>query len=89
MKADFTGPVWLVTGASWGIGREIACRAARCGARVLAAAVKAASLVETLQSDGPFTVFAPTDGAFAQLPAGTLDDLLANPEQLKKVLFYR
>jgi len=54
----------------------------------LVTAVKAAGLVETLKSPGPFTVFAPTDEAFAKLPAGTLDSLLANPEQLKAVLLY-
>lgn len=42
----------------------------------LVAAVKAAGLVETLQGDGPFTVFAPTDKAFAKLPAGTVDKLV-------------
>jgi uncharacterized surface protein with fasciclin (FAS1) repeats len=46
----------------------------------LVAAVKAAGLVETLQGTGPFTVFAPTDAAFAKLPAGTVEALLANPE---------
>jgi uncharacterized surface protein with fasciclin (FAS1) repeats len=54
----------------------------------LITAVKAAGLVETLQGAGPFTVFAPTDAAFAALPAGTLDSLLADPEALKKVLLY-
>ncbi len=54
----------------------------------LVAAVKAAGLVETLQSDGPFTVFAPTDAAFAKLPAGTVENLLANPDQLKQILLY-
>jgi transforming growth factor-beta-induced protein len=54
----------------------------------LVAAVQAAGLVETLNSDGPFTVFAPTDEAFAKLPAGTLDQLLANPEELKNILLY-
>ena len=54
----------------------------------LVAAVKAAGLVETLQSDGPFTVFAPTDDAFAKLPAGALDALLADPEKLKQILLY-
>ena len=52
------------------------------------AAATAAGLVETLQGAGPFTVFAPTDEAFAALPAGTLDKLLADPEALKKVLLY-
>ena len=48
----------------------------------LVAAVKAAGLVETLQSKGPFTVFAPTNAAFAKLPAGTVETLL-KPENLK------
>src|SRR5690348_9003808 len=54
------------------------------------AAVKAAGLVDTLKAPGPFTVFAPTDAAFAKLPAGTVDKLLqpANREQLRKVLTY-
>lgn len=54
----------------------------------LVKAVQAAGLVDTLKSPGPFTVFAPTDEAFAKLPAGTLDKLLADPEQLKAVLTY-
>ena len=54
----------------------------------LVAAVKAAGLVETLQGDGPFTVFAPTNAAFDALPAGTVDTLLKpeNKDQLTKVL---
>ena len=51
-------------------------------------AATAAGLVETLQGPGPFTVFAPTDDAFAALPVGTLDKLLADPEALKQVLLY-
>jgi len=54
----------------------------------LVAAVQAAGLVEVLQSDGPFTVFAPTDDAFAKLPPGTVEMLLANPDKLKQVLLY-
>lgn len=55
----------------------------------LEAAVKAAGLAETLSGTGPFTVFAPTDQAFAALPAGTLDALLANPTgDLKNILLY-
>jgi uncharacterized surface protein with fasciclin (FAS1) repeats len=54
----------------------------------LVAAVQAADLVATLQGDGPFTVFAPTDEAFAALPAGTVESLLANPEALRAVLTY-
>jgi uncharacterized surface protein with fasciclin (FAS1) repeats len=56
----------------------------------LVAAVKAADLVATLKSDGPFTVFAPTNAAFAKLPAGTVEDLLKpeNKAQLSKILTY-
>ena len=51
-------------------------------------AMKAAGLVETLSGPGPFTVFAPTDAAFAKLPAGTIDALLADKEKLTSILTY-
>jgi transforming growth factor-beta-induced protein len=51
-------------------------------------AATAAGLVDTLKGPGPFTVFAPTDAAFAALPAGTLDSLLADPAALKNILLY-
>jgi uncharacterized surface protein with fasciclin (FAS1) repeats len=54
----------------------------------LAAAVTAAGLVPTLKGDGPFTVFAPTDDAFAKLPAGTVDALLADLPKLTAILTY-
>lgn len=56
----------------------------------LVAAVKAAGLVDTLKGDGPFTVFAPTNDAFAKLPAGTVEDLLKpeNKDKLTAVLTY-
>ncbi|MQC27699.1 MAG: fasciclin domain-containing protein [Chloroflexi bacterium] len=54
----------------------------------LATALEAAGLIETLKGAGSFTVFAPTDAAFAALPAGALDGLLADPEALKQVLLY-
>ena len=56
----------------------------------LAAAIQAAGLVETLKGKGPFTVFAPTNDAFAKLPAGTVEDLLKpeNKDQLVKILTY-
>ncbi len=54
----------------------------------LVKAIQAAGLVDTLKGPGPFTVFAPTDEAFAKLPAGALDSLLANPKKLKSVLTY-
>src|SRR5689334_23642152 len=56
----------------------------------LVAAVKAGGLVDTLSSKGPFTVFAPTNAAFARLPAGTVDNLVKpeNKEMLDKILTY-
>lgn len=54
----------------------------------LVAAVKAANLVDTLKGAGPFTVFAPTDEAFAKLPEGTVDSLLKDIPKLKKILTY-
>ncbi len=56
--------------------------------KTLLTAATAAGLVDTLKSDGPLTIFAPTDAAFAALPAGTLDKLLADPAALKKILLY-
>jgi uncharacterized surface protein with fasciclin (FAS1) repeats len=58
--------------------------------KTLVAAVKAAGLVETLEGKGPFTVFAPTDDAFAKLPAGTVDTLVKpeNKAELVKILTY-
>lgn len=58
--------------------------------KTLVAAVEAAGLVDTLKGDGPFTVFAPTDDAFAKLPAGTVEDLLKpeNKDRLVAVLTY-
>ena len=54
----------------------------------LVAAVQAAGLVDTLKGPGPFTVFAPTDEAFAKLPAGTVEGLLADVPKLTEVLTY-
>ncbi len=54
----------------------------------LVSAVKAAGLVETLKGKGPFTLFAPTDEAFAKLPKGTVEKLLKDVPQLKKILTY-
>lgn len=58
--------------------------------KTLVAAVQAAGLVDTLKGQGPFTVFAPTDEAFAKLPAGTVDDLLKpeNKDKLVAILTY-
>jgi len=54
----------------------------------LVKAVQAADLVETLSGPGPFTVFAPTDAAFAKLPSGVLDSVLQDKEELTKILTY-
>ncbi|NEO57856.1 MAG: fasciclin domain-containing protein [Okeania sp. SIO3B5] len=71
--------------------KDIVATAAEAGQfNTLAAALKAAGLVETLQGEGPFTVFAPTDEAFAALPAGTLEKLLLpqNKDKLVEILTY-
>ena len=71
--------------------KDIVDTAAAAGSfEALAAALEAAGLVDTLKSAGPFTVFAPTDAAFAKLPAGTVEDLLKpeNKARLVAVLTY-
>lgn len=68
---------------------DIVDTAASAGSfNTLVAAVKAAGLVDTLKGAGPFTVFAPTDEAFAKLPAGTVDALLKDIPKLTKILTY-
>ncbi len=56
--------------------------------KTLVEAVKAAGLVKTLSGKGPFTVFAPTDNAFAKLPEGTINNLLKNKKKLTSILTY-
>jgi uncharacterized surface protein with fasciclin (FAS1) repeats len=56
--------------------------------KTLATALQAAGLIDTLKGPGPFTVFAPTDEAFAKLPAGTVDALLKDKAKLTKILTY-
>lgn len=56
--------------------------------KTLLQAIEAANLVEILKSPGPYTLFAPTDEAFAKLPAGTLDSLLQDIPKLKRILTY-
>ena len=65
---------------------DVAIGSGRTG--TLVSAVQAAGLVETLSSPGPFTVFAPVDEAFAALPAGTLESVLADKAMLTKILTY-
>lgn len=70
-------------------GADIVDTAVSAGSfTTLVAAIEAAGLVDTLKGAGPFTVFAPTDAAFAKLPAGTVEALLKNKQQLAKVLTY-
>ena len=81
----------LLNGARAEHHKDIVAVASSAGSfNTLVAAVKAAGLVETLQGPGPFTVFAPTDEAFAKLPKGTLEDLLKpeNKEKLTSILTY-
>jgi uncharacterized surface protein with fasciclin (FAS1) repeats len=77
--------------ASSHIKKDIVDTAVSAGSfNTLVAAVKAADLVDTLKGEGPFTVFAPTDDAFAKLPQGTLEDLLKpeNKAKLQAILKY-
>jgi uncharacterized surface protein with fasciclin (FAS1) repeats len=72
-------------------GKDVVDTAVAAGGfDTLVVAIKAADLVETLKSEGPFTVFAPTDQAFAKLPSGTLEDLLKpeNKQKLSSILTY-
>ena len=71
-------------------GNLVAAASSSVDHRTLVAAVRAAGLVDTLASGGPYTLFAPTDSAFERLPAGTVQTLLqpANREQLRAVLTY-
>lgn len=77
--------------AQAGVKKDVVDTAVSAGQfSTLVTAVKAAGLVEALKGDGPFTVFAPTDEAFAKLPAGTLEDLLKpeNKSKLAAILTY-
>lgn len=78
-------------GPAYAAGKDIVDTAVSAGSfNTLVAAVKAAGLVDTLKGHGPFTVFAPTDEAFAALPEGTVENLLKpeNKDQLIAVLTY-
>lgn len=76
------------TAAAEEVGTIVDVAVANGSFTTLVAAVEAADLVETLSGEGPFTVFAPTDDAFAALPEGTLDSLLADTDALTSVLTY-
>jgi uncharacterized surface protein with fasciclin (FAS1) repeats len=84
--AALATPVWAASHS-----KDIVDTAVEAGTfNTLAAALTAAGLVETLKGEGPFTVFAPTDDAFAKLPAGTVEDLLKpeNKDKLTAILTY-
>ncbi len=77
--------------ATCAAGKDLVAVASGAGNfKTLVAAVQAAGLVDTLQGKGPYTIFAPTDEAFAKLPAGTVEDLLKpeNKQKLVAVLTY-
>ena len=93
MKLAMAGTVApaALAGSAVAATKDIVATAVEAGQfKTLVAAVEAAGLVDTLQGAGPFTVFAPTDAAFAALPAGTVDDLLKpeNKARLVAVLTY-
>jgi uncharacterized surface protein with fasciclin (FAS1) repeats len=91
MKPGILAAVAALGLTSPAMGADIVDTAVKAGQfNTLAAALKAADLVDTLKGPGPFTVFAPTDDAFRKLPAGTVENLLKpeNKAQLVKVLTY-
>ncbi|NBZ86665.1 fasciclin domain-containing protein [Stagnihabitans tardus] len=86
-----TASVSLLSAPAFAQDKDIVDTAVGAGSfTTLVAAVQAAGLVETLKGPGPFTVFAPTDAAFAALPAGTVEDLLKpeNKDKLVAILTY-
>ncbi len=81
--------VALISGAALAApGTVVDVAVANGNFKTLVTAIKAAGLADTLSSKGPFTVFAPTDAAFAKLPAGTVDALLKDIPKLKAILTY-
>jgi uncharacterized surface protein with fasciclin (FAS1) repeats len=90
IRAALLGAVSLFAVSSASAADIVDTAVANGSFKTLVAAVQAAGLVETLKGPGPFTVFAPTDEAFAALPAGTVDDLLKpeNKDKLTAILTY-
>jgi uncharacterized surface protein with fasciclin (FAS1) repeats len=96
MKAALIAVVALTAGMSVAGAQSMASKdivdtaVANGSFKTLATALKAAGLVDTLKGTGPFTVFAPTDAAFAKLPAGTVETLLKpeNRDKLRRILTY-
>ena len=86
-----TAAAAMISAPAFAADKDIVDTAVGAGTfNTLAAALTAAGLVDTLKGPGPFTVFAPTDDAFAALPAGTVDDLLKpeNKDKLTAILTY-
>jgi uncharacterized surface protein with fasciclin (FAS1) repeats len=99
MKKKFYSPIAIVAvlfltfgfagSGSNNSSKDIVDTAVAAGTfNTLVAAVKAAGLVDVLKGEGPFTVFAPNDDAFAKLPAGTIESLLKDKEKLTAILTY-
>jgi uncharacterized surface protein with fasciclin (FAS1) repeats len=96
LKTATLGIAFIMLGLSTGTyarqdNKDIVDTAMAAGSfNTLAKALQAADLVDTLKGQGPFTVFAPTDDAFAKLPAGTLNELLKaeNKQKLRRILSY-
>ena len=78
----------LLSSGAMAAGTIVDVAAGNGNFNTLVAAVKAAGLAETLSGKGPYTVFAPTDAAFAKLPPGTVDALLKDVPKLKAILTY-
>jgi len=78
----------LMSSAASAAGTIVEVAASNGSFNTLVTAVKAAGLADTLSGPGPFTVFAPTDAAFAKLPPGTVDALLKDVPKLKAILTY-
>lgn len=82
-------PLTALAGGTMGATGDIVDTAVAAGSfKTLATALEAADLVDTLKGAGPFTVFAPTDAAFAKLPAGTVEGLLKDKAKLTSILTY-
>jgi uncharacterized surface protein with fasciclin (FAS1) repeats len=90
LRSLFFGLTFLAAGSAVAAPQaDIVDTAKSAGSfNTLLAAIEAAGLTETLKGKGPFTVFAPTDEAFAKLPAGTVEALLKDKEKLAKILTY-
>ena len=84
------GAIALSVGSTMASAADIVDTAVAGNFNTLVTAVKAAGLADTLKGPGPFTVFAPTDEAFAKLPAGTVESLLKpeNKDKLRSILLY-